>query len=187
MLVDRLHAPNQVLGLTSLMRVALEIPFFYYSSTVMQVISKMVSKVVPISQEHGKIDAMRWTLAISMILLSLRLGLYAAMSYFRWSAWVDLGVELLHGMIYATFYSAAVQLAASLAPTHLQATSQGLFGAIFTGFGSTIGSLLGGVINAAIGPTFLYTLLFAMDVVTVTLYIISILRSTRHRQTSAEV
>lgn len=97
MLVDKLHADSNLLGVISLARITLEIPFFFWSGSAHDAIVRWVGRVVRIEGRFKQEDGMRWTLVIAMVVLVVRVGMYSAMSYFRWNAWVDVGVELLHG------------------------------------------------------------------------------------------
>lgn len=88
-------------------------------------------------------------------------------------------------MIYALFYSAAVQLSSILAPPNLQATAQGIFGAIFSGFGSTLGTFVGGMVYDVMGPTTLFTGLMVMNAVMVVVFVGDILKSRRSPSSKA--
>ncbi|KAI3656744.1 hypothetical protein MP638_007393 [Amoeboaphelidium occidentale] len=183
MLADKLNAPNQVFGLISISRILLEIPFFIWSGPISKLIlsvfmPKPTSAVETNNAEAHKMLGYRYMMLFSMGVLSLRLLLYACMSAFQWSAWTGVGVEILHGVIYATFFSAAIQIASLSAPTHLQATSQGLFGGIYSGFGSTFGNLVGGVIYGSFGPTALWLSSLVLCIITMILYRSDIMRTT---------
>jgi MFS family permease len=158
MLTEELHAPSEVLGWTSLTRVLLEIPFFVWSGTLSNQIQRLFTRG---SSAESQNDA-RWMLVFAVALTALRVGLYTLMSIFKWNPIIDVFIELLHGIIYATFYASAVQIAAVSAPAHLQATSQGIYAAIFSGFGATFGNFFGGIIYNYLGPSTLFAMTFVL-------------------------
>jgi MFS family permease len=159
-----------------------------------------------LSSEDMEIIGMRWMMVVSMGLLAFRLLMFSVMLMFSWNAWVNVAVELLHGthnhnhtklmkvhitirssflgIIYATFYSAAVQIASLSAPENLRTTSQGLFSAIFSGFGACLGSFVGGLIYGALGPIFLFGATLITTIVGIIIYSVDILRSSSRMKKS---
>lgn len=170
MLTEHLNAPASLFGFSSLSRAMLEIPFFYWSGSISKVLLKwLVPSTSDTPTDNERIIGYRYMLILSMSIMTFRTLLYALMMALKLSPWIDVFIEVLHGMIFATFHSSAVQISAS-APSHLQATSQGLMSAFLTGFGSSVGGLFGGFLYGYYGPVALFAITSAISFCTVLLY-----------------
>jgi MFS family permease len=182
-LTDKLNASGPLLGVASIARIFLEVPFFFWSGAASKFILTffMETDSQNDSNSASKVIGYRYVMVFSMAVLVARLLLYTLMSWFSWNPWIDVVVELLHGVIYAAFYSSAIQIASLSAPEHLQATSQGLFGAVYSGIGSTSGNLFGGIIYGAFGPTILFGIACLICGLTATLYLFDI-KSSKQKQ-----
>ena len=158
MMVQKLHASSMLLGYVSIARILFEMPFFYWSGklslrliqimfpSINDRIQKKKTAISGETHDSALILGMRWSMVVTMIVMTCRLAAIAIVGVMKISPWILLGVESFHGIIFAIFYSSAVQIAAKQAPSHLQGLSQGIFNAIYGGFGPFIGSLLGGLI-----------------------------------------
>ena len=74
------------------------------------------------------------------------------------------------GIIYAIFYSSAVQIASKTAPDHLQGMSQGIFTAVYSGIGQFVGSIVGGYLFDALGPPYLFSITSILTIFGVLMY-----------------
>eukprot|EP00743_Colponemidia_sp_Colp-15_P008291 GILK01009000.1.p1 GENE.GILK01009000.1~~GILK01009000.1.p1 ORF type:complete len:467 (+),score=67.58 GILK01009000.1:137-1537(+) len=88
----------------------------------------------------------------AQLLLVLRLVAYA---FIRDDVAV-LPVQLLHGVIFALFWAAAVAHVNAIAPVRREATAIAVLSAVYGGVGPALGSAVGGWIYHAWGPRFLF-------------------------------
>ncbi|KAI3652357.1 hypothetical protein MP228_002682 [Amoeboaphelidium protococcarum] len=172
MLVQRLNASDTILAFGSLNRVILEAPFFFFNGAVQVLILKCLGL-----QNVKATEASKWVMILSMMILCFRTLMYALLSFFTLSPYIDLAIELLHGVMYATFYGSAVQAAASLAPKQYQGTSQGIFSAIYSGLGPFVGSILGGYIYNQFGSGWMFLLCSLLCFVTASTYALNVIRN----------
>eukprot|EP00879_Flechtneria_rotunda_P016835 GHRR01017621.1.p1 GENE.GHRR01017621.1~~GHRR01017621.1.p1 ORF type:complete len:200 (+),score=58.63 GHRR01017621.1:183-782(+) len=91
-----------------------------------------------------------WVFNASMLLLAVRLAGYGCLPWVG-NAWAVLGLELLHGVTFATSWGAGIVHCKRLVPPHLNASMQGLFSSLYGGIGSGLGALLGGFVMEALG------------------------------------
>ena len=68
-------------------------------------------------------------------------------------AWIVLLLELLHGITFGLFYSAAVHICVQQSPPGMESTMQSLLDMTFAGFGVALGDMLGGVLFDLIGSS----------------------------------
>ena len=68
-------------------------------------------------------------------------------------AWIVLLLELLHGITFGLFYSAAVHICVQQSPVGMESTMQSLLDMTFAGFGVALGDMLGGVLFDLIGSS----------------------------------
>jgi len=94
----------------------------------------------------------RGVLYLSLLCYALRLLYYS----FLTNPWAVLPAELLHGVTFAAFWSASVNLASENSPPSLSATSQGLLSAFYEGLGTGTGTLVGGFIYEKYGAVVLF-------------------------------
>ncbi|KAI3651115.1 hypothetical protein MP228_004596 [Amoeboaphelidium protococcarum] len=171
MLVERLNAGATILAVGSLNRVLLEAPFFFFNGPVQILILKCLGL-----QNVKPAEASKWVMICSQIILGFRTLMYALLSFFTLNPYIDLGIELLHGAMYANFYGNAVQAAAALAPKEYQGTSQGIFSSIYCGLGPFVGSILGGYIYNSIGSGWMFLICSILCVISSSTYAYKIVR-----------
>jgi MFS transporter, PPP family, 3-phenylpropionic acid transporter len=94
----------------------------------------------------------RGMLTLSVLLTGVRLVLYAVFT----SPAGILFFQLLNGFTFPAFWVAAVAYANENAPSGMEASAQGLFGAAVMGVGAALGGLLGGLLLDAIGGRGMY-------------------------------
>jgi len=68
-------------------------------------------------------------------------------------AWIVLLLELLHGITFGLFYSAAVHICVQQSPPGMESTMQSLLDMTFAGFGVALGDMLGGFLFDLIGSS----------------------------------
>lgn len=81
MVVDVLGGEKSVIGVTSFARISLEIPTFYFSAWL---ISTFGSNRLQ---------------QFALVLMTVRMMLYSLMLRFRWNAWLDVPIEMIHGIV----------------------------------------------------------------------------------------
>lgn len=92
-------------------------------------------------------------LIFGALLFGIRWLLYACIS----NPFFVLAIQPIQGASFALFYSAGVTFVSEAAPSELQVTGQGMFGAFFTfGLSGIAGSLLGGLIMDELGIWAMY-------------------------------
>lgn len=128
---QELHYPMAWFGLNFTAAAAIEVPLFYVSGRIMSRYGKMRVLIV---------GALCYTVKYGVMVLAP-------------SAGVVIAVQLLDGVGFSLYWSAAVQLVADLAPSDRQATAQTLFGALASGLSSVIGTAAGGFILDRFGPS----------------------------------
>jgi PPP family 3-phenylpropionic acid transporter len=67
-----------------------------------------------------------------------------------------LGIQLLHGVTFATFYLSSMAILDGLVPPSLRATSQGMYSALTFGLGSFLGGLASGLLFDRVGMAVLF-------------------------------
>jgi PPP family 3-phenylpropionic acid transporter len=80
------------------------------------------------------------------------------------SAYIVLLLELLHGVTFGLYYSAAVHICVKQCPPGMDSTMQSLLDMTYNGFGVAIGTILGGLLFDLIGSSDTF-MVFAMIVV----------------------
>ncbi|WP_337017947.1 MFS transporter [Oceanobacillus massiliensis] len=110
-----------------------------------------------------------WFKKYHSLIFMIAAGLVYALRWFLYS-WMDspygiVGLQILHGVSFGVFYSAAFQYVTGLIPRSMQSTGHLLFFAGFFGITGIIGSLGGGMIMDAFGGETLY---FIMGIIAVT-------------------
>jgi PPP family 3-phenylpropionic acid transporter len=94
----------------------------------------------------------RRLLASAGLLYALRMAIYIALPTPGWA----LAAQLLHGLCFASLWTAGVVEVQRLAPAGLGATAQGLFGMAVFGVASALASAVGGGIYQALGAANLF-------------------------------
>jgi Na+/melibiose symporter-like transporter len=112
-LKDAMDASSTLLGLTLVLSVAGEIPFFFFSNWILKKIG------------------FRGMVAASHIGYVVRFLLYTVIQ----NPWFVLPVELLHALTFAAMWSAGILYSAENSPPGLEATGQGLFIGVYSGIG----------------------------------------------------
>jgi predicted MFS family arabinose efflux permease len=85
--------------------------------------------------------------------------------------WIVLA-QLFHGVSFAMFLIASVNLAHRLAGVENAATAQALLGSMSFGFGNITGALVGGALLDVIGTRWLYTGVIGILMIALTVYVI---------------
>jgi MFS family permease len=70
--------------------------------------------------------------------------------------WIVMVFEPLHGISFGLFHSAGVYHSSKIAPTHLSASSQGMFNAVQFGMGSCTAMILGGYLIDQFGAPLIF-------------------------------
>jgi len=92
-------------------------------------------------------------LSFGALLYGIRWILYAVLS----NPLLILLVQATQGISFALFYFSGITFVSQVAPSELQVTGQGIFGAVFTfGLSGIVGSLLGGLIFDVLGVSVMY-------------------------------
>jgi cyanate permease len=86
-------------------------------------------------------------------------------------AWIVLVLELLHGVSFGLFYSAAVYICVQQSPQGMESTMQSLLDMTYGGFGVAVGTVCGGYLFDLVGPTVTFLVFSALiSVVTILCY-----------------
>ncbi|KAL7752334.1 hypothetical protein RI367_002380 [Sorochytrium milnesiophthora] len=134
---DHLHASKTFLGLTSPFQIAMEIPFFFWSKTVIR-----------------RMGVNRMILAAHIAMI-VRVLLYTVLPQDQ-PSYAILGIETLHGLSFAWLFSAAVQIAHDLAPVGADATTQAIVASVYSNLGGFIGNIAGGQLYTRAGPRVMF-------------------------------
>lgn len=145
-----LGAKPSLLGLTSLSSIILEAPMFFFSRTVLDKLG------IP------------GTILLAQFALAIRVFAYSLLTPNTVS--FVLLIEMLHGICFATAWSAGVKLALSIAPPGREATSQGILNAVFSGLGPAVGCTLGGTLYDGYGPQMMFRVLGLLNIVGAVLF-----------------
>lgn len=127
-----------LLGWVSTFQVCFELPFFFWSENLLLRLG--VAKMMLYAQ----------------LATLLRLCAYCLVYWTLSSPVIMLFIDLLHGLSFALWWSAAVYKVNQLMPSSMAATGQGLLSATYGGFGAVIGALLGGVLYQNFVPNVLW-------------------------------
>lgn len=128
--LDTLHISRTVMGVSLTLATISEVPIFW------------------LGRHWLKRGSLWFILAAGLLLMTIRAFAYVAVP----EVWWVLLVSLLHGPSYSLMWSAAVMLAADLAPPGLGATAQGVLNGVTFGLGAAIGAAGGGLLYAWAGP-----------------------------------
>ena len=129
-----MNASNTLLGATLAVTTVSEVPFFFFSGSILSRI--------------GTLE----TCLISLVAYGLRSWVY---SYVH-DAWYVLPAELLHGLTFSLSWTAVATEATALAPVGFEATTMGIASAAFWGVGFAVGGVGGGYVNEAYGGQWLF-------------------------------
>lgn len=132
-----LHHPMALVGLNFTVAAFTEVPLFYLSGRWMERFGKMPILVLATA-----------TLAVK----------YAVMAMNPPTA-VILSIQVLDGIGYALYWSAAVQVVSDLAPSERSGTAQTLYAAIASSLSGIVGTSVGGWIFAQFGPLLTYAIM----------------------------
>jgi len=128
------HGTPTVMGLSTVCMIVSEVPFFYYSGSLMKRFGLM------------KI------LGFALVCIFLRQAWNAILE----NAWLLLPGELLHGITFSVANAAIVDHCNRIAPEGLGMTVQSLQLAIYGGLGQGGGALIGGMVIRAYGVVVLF-------------------------------
>lgn len=131
---EALHHPMGLVGLNFTVAALTEVPLFYLSGKWMTRFGKM-----PI-----------------LVLASATLVVKYAVMAMAPPTPVIIAIQVLDGVGYALYWSAAVQIVSDLAPTHRSGTAQTLYAAIAGSLSNIVGTSAGGWILAHFGPLLMY-------------------------------
>lgn len=148
-LSEAMQATTSSMGLLIAASVVSELPFFYYSPRLL---------------ENFGYDAL---LILSHIAYVFRLIGYTVAT----NVFFALVFQLLHGLTFASMWSAAVVRANNMAPKGMEATLQGILASSFQGLGGAVGSVGGGLVYQAFGAFVLFRLVAFIIVGSLALFI----------------
>lgn len=158
--MSNLGAGEGLIGIAWALSALVEVPVFFYSDNLLE--------------KSGSTNL----LFFGALLFGVCWFLYALAS----SPLMVLVVQVLVGSCFALFYSSGVTFVSQTAPSGLQATGQGIFGAFFIfGLSGMVGSFLGGLIFDTMGFPMMYSLGGVVCVIAAFLFILA----SRKLETSA--
>merc|ERR1719195_322360 len=128
------HGTPTVMGLSTVCMIVSEVPFFYYSGSLVKRFGIM------------KI------LGFALVCIFLRQAWTATLE----NAWLLLPVELFHGITFSIANAAIVEHCNTIAPEGLGMTVQSLQLAIYQGLGQGGGALIGGMVTRTYGVVVLF-------------------------------
>jgi len=137
--MKELGAQENTMGLALAIGTISEVPIFFWGNRLL-----------------AKFGA-RALLTLSMVVTGVRL---VAMSAAH-TPELSLAIQGINGLTFAAMWLAGVSYAEENAPTGLNATAQGLFGAMVFGFGSAVGGFVGGLLLSGLGGRGMYFVLGA--------------------------
>ena len=132
--LQSLNANGILLGLATVCSIGTEIPYFWFSGTLLRKFGPELN------------------LLVSMIAYVVRVGGY----YFITNPWFALPFQMLHGLSFGAFWASALALVNNKAPHSIRASAQGIFFSIYSGIGAVIGAIGGGFIYQLWGPGMLW-------------------------------
>eukprot|EP00743_Colponemidia_sp_Colp-15_P006140 GILK01006599.1.p1 GENE.GILK01006599.1~~GILK01006599.1.p1 ORF type:complete len:437 (+),score=53.83 GILK01006599.1:54-1313(+) len=133
-LLDDLGASNTLLGLSIAFSITTEIPSFFFSK-------QLLTRV-----------GVRGMILLAHAIFTVRLIGYSVMK----SAWMVLPIQMLHGVSFSLFWTAAVTHTNALSPPGMESTSLGLLNGVFGGVAPTIGAILGGYLYTFYGARIMF-------------------------------
>ncbi|MFD1676556.1 MFS transporter [Alicyclobacillus fodiniaquatilis] len=145
-----LHYPMGWVGMNFTVAALVEVPFFYISSRIIKRLGLM-----PV-----------------VILASILYTLKYTVMIFNPGAAVVISIQVLDGIAYALYWSAAVQLVSNLSPNGKTATAQTLFGAIAGSLSGIVGTSFGGWFLEQFGPLLLYGCVTGLGALSVCCFIL---------------
>jgi len=113
-----------------------------------------------LSGQITKVLGIHNVLALSLVSYVFRFFNYA----FITNPWHSIPAEILRGLTFASFWSAATYYVFSSAPPGLTATMLGLLNGIYAGIGQSTGSLIGGSLARSIGLTQTFKICGLIDI-----------------------
>ena len=137
---ESLGASPALLGLCVLASVLTEVPFFYFSGTIIDTLG------------------LQWTVALSLFLMSVRCAAYAIVQSAQYLPFL----ELFHGVIFGALYSSAMAYVDEHSPPSLKIAAQGLYKSVSHGLGGVVGNVVAGYVYASFGPRALFASLSAV-------------------------
>lgn len=133
--MESLGIPRTYMGLTLVTLTLSEIPLMIFGHRLL--------KILP---------AQRW-LYIALGFMCLRLFANSLAT----APWHFLLVQFFHGPTFALVWVAGVAYADELSPSHLKATSQGIFSSVLNGLGGALGALIGGFLFDSLGAVRMFS------------------------------
>eukprot|EP01127_Copromyxa_protea_P014281 TRINITY_DN3952_c0_g1_i1.p1 TRINITY_DN3952_c0_g1~~TRINITY_DN3952_c0_g1_i1.p1 ORF type:complete len:455 (-),score=59.77 TRINITY_DN3952_c0_g1_i1:91-1266(-) len=125
---NELQGDQLVMGVSVLFTCALEVPVFYFSENILNLMTA------------------DWSLVISLVAYIVRFGLYWLLAVFRWNAWLILVPELLHGFTFALMWCSVVAKATkAISGLGLTNFAVGFVTGVLTS-GNVAGALVGGAL-----------------------------------------
>lgn len=140
-----------IAGLSVLISVLFEVPIFHMAPSLLKTYG--TKKMIVVA-------ALAWMIRAAGYALSDE-------------AWLALVLEILHGVTYGLFYTAAVEVCVEQCPPGFEATMQSLLDMTFNGFGIALGTIAGGYMLDSLGTsgTFL-SFIVVLATVTATFWIV---------------
>ncbi|KAJ3203481.1 Mismatch repair endonuclease pms2, partial [Dinochytrium kinnereticum] len=136
-LTEYKNATKLLLGLTGPFSIAVELPFFFFSKSILRKIG------------------MKNCIILGHAAMALRVFLYTILPSGNLS-WLVLAIELLHGLSFSLMWTAGVRFASSIAPKSMGTTAQGLLNGAHFGLGFGIGSIVAGHAYSEYGPVIMF-------------------------------
>ncbi|EFA76034.1 hypothetical protein PPL_10613 [Heterostelium album PN500] len=152
-ITEHLNGTTTLVGVGSVLNIVFELVFFFFGKQILDKLGTMKMIIV------------------SHVALILRVLAYIVIIKGEMNAWSILPVELLHGIIFASIWSAGSRICSDLAPKGLEATSQSLLYSVYLGLGMGIGALVAGRILETSGPVAMYLTILLMTIFGLLLFI----------------
>ena len=140
-----LGVPVAMFGFSIFLNCIMEAPAFYYSDRISRFMK-------------GSLNMLYLALSFSVVSLLFFGSLHLADGNVKILLFFFLSGELVRGMVYALYWSAAVTHMAQVSPKEFETTAQGTLSAMHWGIGCALGSIMGGSMLELLGGKLLFRL-----------------------------
>lgn len=151
---EELKAPKLINGFLGPFDVFLELPFFFFSGSILEKLG------------------IRLSITLSILSMTSRFLLYTIIPTEN-LAWFILPVELFHGLSYCLFWTAAITYVADITPLGYETSFQGILSGFYSGLGGVIGSLGGGFLFKAFGSRIMFLISAFVELFTLALFLLA--------------